>query len=114
MPRTDTSGGGSGGCTGGTGRRLGPVGNDSSSWVFDRIRRGKPPTPIADPGGALGSPGSTKPSQTAISTNLGFSAFFRPIKGPPSDSLRTAVYGTVRTVVWGERARKGPVLPDAF
>ena len=36
----------------------------------------------------------------------------RVTMGSPYDSLRTAVYGTVRTVVWEERVRKDPVLPD--
>jgi len=116
VPRTDTSGGGSGGSTGGTGRRPEPVGNVSSPGVFDRSRRGKPPTPTADRGDARGSPASTRPSQTAISTNSGSTASFRLInvqpRRSPSDSPRTAVYGTVRTVVWGDRARKGPDLPD--
>ena len=36
----------------------------------------------------------------------------RTMAQPPSDLPRTAVYGSVRTVVWEDRVRKGPVLPD--
>ncbi len=86
-------------------------------WGSDRTKLVKPPTPVAAHGDARESQGSTKPSQTAISTSSGSIAFSRRTKSeepwqPPSDLPRTAVYGSVRTVVWEDRVRKDPVLPD--
>ena len=73
-----------------------------------------PERPFCAGSGTAGRAGHEHQATAAGDEDIGSrrNVVARVTMGSPYDSPRTAVYGTVRTVVWEERVRKDPVLPD--
>ena len=73
-----------------------------------------PERPFCAGSGTAGRAGHEHQATAAGDEDIGSrrNVVARVTMGSPYDSPRTAVYGTVRTVVWEERVRKDPVLPN--